>query len=119
VAPLTKTNSKEYIEMKINKFTEVTVSSNPSANEVNQYYTDSALSGFVDVGRFTVCITPKQLAVLFASMCSKDQAIFFSEVAEESGDCMNTQLNLILGHEELTKRGRLLMERIGEFSQSS
>lgn len=87
--------------MNVNKATKVIVSSNPS----------------VKIGRSTVCITPEQLAVLFASMSSKEQAIFFSEVAEQGGDYMESKLNIMVEHEELTKKGRLLMELIGDYSQ--
>ena len=66
--------------------------------------------------------TPEELAVVFATMGSMDQAMFFNAIAEEVDSWPNgmgswvMQLQYINTDEVLTDGARHIMETIGEYA---
>jgi len=70
--------------------------------------------------KIKVDVTPKECAVLFASMPSMDQAEFFNEVAEYVKNnytkCFCFQLQWITDDKTLTDDGREIMSLIGDYS---
>ena len=66
-----------------------------------------------------VTLTPQEVAKLFASMDSVQQAEFFNEIAAISSVWKNSlcfQLQYITDEDGLTLAGRRVMQEIGEYS---
>ena len=65
--------------------------------------------------------TPDELAYEFSIMSDEQQAMFFSELAritENWEKPFSFQLQSIIDHPYLTKEGKSIMERIGEYGKS-
>ena len=70
--------------------------------------------------KYTVEHTPEEIAELFASLSSEEQARFFNRVAEVAsvwqGAGFVMQMQYITDDEGLTLAGRRVMQYIGEYS---
>jgi hypothetical protein len=66
-------------------------------------------------------LTPREIAQEFCSMDSKDQALFFNNVAqivtEEWDGTFCFQLQAVTDEEVLTPAGRYVMSQIGDYSE--
>jgi hypothetical protein len=68
------------------------------------------------------CLSPEDLAEAFAGMMSDDQATFLSHLASLSDSWdgpLVMQLQYISKSENLTDKGRNLMELIGEYAEKA
>lgn len=66
-----------------------------------------------------VCLTPTELAEMFWSMPSNEQAHFFGHLANLSGDKLAFQLQAVTDEPGLSDDARYLMHQIGQYSEKS
>ncbi len=70
----------------------------------------------------TLDVTPNDIADLFCSMDSDEQAIFFNKVAKNIKQWESPlyfQLQAITDSAELTEEARLIMKEIGDYSYNT
>lgn len=69
--------------------------------------------------QFKVELTPEEMAFLFWSASSENQAAFFNELGRISRSLLPFQLLSVTDEESLNNDGRDAMRMIGEYSEKS